>query len=181
MKQITVLFFLLFTIVSFSQDSIQLTPKGIVSTTTEESFVVIKFDEIPTETLYTNSLLFISNKYDKPNEQIKFSIENKNIKYTEDINTRRITNNPSLKAGFKRNLHIDFSLSFKENTVKFEIIKFNLGAIVLSEKMRSKYPIWDYDNGQLLLNEEKANLENVINEILSDYILFMEKKNNEKW
>lgn len=181
MKKMTLLLFLLFTIVSFSQDSIQLTPKGMVSTTTGESFVVIKFDNVPLETLYTNSLLFISNKYDKPNEQIKFCIENKNIKYTENINTRRITNNPSLRAGFKRNFHIDFSLSFKANTVKFEIIRFNLGAIVLSEKIRSKHPIWDYDNGQLLLNEEKDNLENVINEILSDYILFMEKKNHEKW
>lgn len=176
------LFYCVFVISSFVcyGQKIELVPEGIISTETKKDYVLVEFNGQTSQDLYQNTLIYLNQKFTKPNKVIKFNVENKIIKFNDKIRLEEITTNYRLKDSFRRSISVDVTISFKDNLVKYEVGNFDLGIMVLSKKEIFKIPIWEKDSKEINLPEEKKNIERFLNNTLEDYITFM-LNNNDEW
>ena len=175
MKRIYTTFFLLLTLLLFSQQKeFEFTKSGI------NNFIVTEIANKSKAEIYTQTYNWILKNYKNPDEVINSKIENEFIKI-QGIKSNLLC----LKSNLCTDVKYTLAFSFKDNKYKMEIINIEqrmpeIGWVHFSGLEDGKF--YFENNGELKskfkLYEELPKFFNNLNSSISDYT---EVKNKEDW
>lgn len=159
----------------------KVTPQGLKDTNEDKTYVVLEFPNQTKEAIYTKSIKYIHQSFKNPEHVIKSDLKNESIRYISYKPNGMKVNN----SGAKIQVDIKYAvqLDFKDGKVKYEIVDQDFGGFTYSGNIWKGYPIWNENNGKLRLEDEKTELENHFNTIVTDYVNYINGKTetNNDW